>query len=101
LVQAGIIPDDDREAMQTGDELPQQLQAFGNHFGRGQTQPRGVAAGLPQAFDNAKGDGIVDGDQYDRKRCARALRSERGRCSGGDQNSDAGTDQFLEISGRS
>src|SRR5215469_2602101 len=37
LVEAGITPDDNREPMQTRDELPQQLQPFGNHFGRGQT----------------------------------------------------------------
>src|SRR5438477_3154204 len=37
LVEAGITPDDNCEPMQTRDELSQQLQPFGNHFGRGQT----------------------------------------------------------------
>jgi hypothetical protein len=36
LVEAGIMPDDDREPMQTRDELPQQLQPLGDHLGRGQ-----------------------------------------------------------------
>ena len=37
LVEAGITPDDNCEPMQTRDELPQEFQPFGNHFGRGQT----------------------------------------------------------------
>ena len=36
-----IVPDDDREAMQARDELAQQLQPFGDHFGRGQREARG------------------------------------------------------------
>jgi hypothetical protein len=33
LIEAGIVPDDNRKAAQTRHKLPQQFQPFGDHFG--------------------------------------------------------------------
>jgi hypothetical protein len=100
VLQTRIIPGDDRDATQAGDEFLKQLQPLFDQFAAAQGDASDIAARPSQAVDDAEGYGITNSDQDDWYPHGRVPCSDRRGRSDSDGDVHSGADQFLRDAGQ-
>src|SRR5207249_11545687 len=99
LERAGRVPEDGH-AGEPGNHLPQQLEPLSFQVRRNPAQPCDVSAGVREALDKTRANGIADGEHYEGNRRRRLLDGEGSRRASGTEYIDRLGDQLANESGK-